>query len=64
MHIMRSETKRDGQAEGEPQKEVDDSADVHWAGLTEVRKLIDEKKFSEIDLPAVLMILRDENKEK
>lgn len=52
------------EAEGEPQMEGDDSADVHWAGLTEVRKLIDEKRFSEIDLPAVLMFLRDEDKEK
>ena len=40
----------------------DDSEDVHWAGLDEVRKLIDEKRFSEIDLPAVLMFLRDEDK--
>lgn len=50
------------EAEGEPQKAGDDSADVHWAGLTEVQKLIDEKRFSEIDLPVVLMFLRDENK--
>jgi 8-oxo-dGTP pyrophosphatase MutT (NUDIX family) len=49
------------EAEGEPQREGDDSGDVHWAGLTEVQKLIDEKRFSEIDLPAVLMFLRDEN---
>ncbi len=49
------------EAEGEPQKEGDDSADVHWAGLDEVQKLIDEKRVSEIDLPAVLMFLRDEN---
>lgn len=52
------------EAEGELQKEGDDSADVHWAGLDEVQMLIDEKRFSEIDLPAVLMFLRDENKEK
>jgi len=50
------------EAEGEPQREGDDSADVHWACLDEVQKLIDEKRFSEIDLPAVLMFLRDENK--
>lgn len=50
------------EAEGEPQKAGDDSADVHWAGLTEVQNLIDEKRFSEIDLPVVLMFLRDENK--
>ncbi len=49
------------EAEGEPQKAGDDSEDVHWAGLDEVRKLIDEKRFSEIDLPAVLMFLRDED---
>jgi len=49
------------EAEGEPQREGDDSADVHWAGFTEVRTLINEKRFSEIDLPAVLMFLRDEN---
>ncbi len=51
------------EAEGEPQREGDDSADVHWAGLDEVQKLVDEKRFSEIDLPAVLMFLREENKE-
>ena len=49
------------EADGEPQREGDDSADVHWAGLKEVQKMIDEKRFSEIDLPAVLMFLRDEN---
>ena len=50
------------EAEGEPQKAGDDSEDAHWASLDEVRKLIDEKRFSEIDLPAVLMFLRDEDK--
>ena len=50
------------EAEGEPQKAGDDSEDVHWAGLDEVRKLIDEKRFSEIDLPAVLMFFRDADK--
>ena len=49
-------------ADGEPQKAGDDSADVHWAGLDEVQRLIEEKKFSEIDLPAALLFLRDENK--
>lgn len=48
-------------AEGEPLREGDDSGDVHWAGQEEVQKLISEKRFSEIDLPAVLMFLRDEN---
>lgn len=50
------------EAEGEPQREGDDSGDVHWAALDEVRRMIDENSFSEIDLPAVLMFLRDENK--
>ena len=50
------------EAEGEPYMAGDDSEDVHWAGLDEVRKLIDQKRFSEIDLPAVLMFLRDEDK--
>ena len=49
-------------ADGEPQKAGDDSADVHWADLEEVQRLIDEKRFSEIDLPAALLFLRDENK--
>ena len=49
-----------GEAEGEPQREGDDSGDVHWADLEEVQKLIDEKRFSEIDLAAVLMFLRGE----
>ena len=49
------------EADGEPQREGDDSADVHWAGLEEVQKVISEKRFSEIDLPVVLMFLRDEN---
>ncbi len=50
------------EAEGEPQREGDDSADVHWAELDEVQMLIDEKRFSEIDLSVVLMFLRGENK--
>lgn len=49
------------EAEGEPQRTGDDSADVHWAGLDEVQKMIDEKRFSEIDLPAVMMWLREES---
>ena len=31
------------EAEGEPQREGDDSGDVHWADLEEVQKLMDEK---------------------
>ena len=48
------------EAEGELLKKGDDTADVHWADMVELHKLISEKRFSEIDLPAVLMFLRDE----
>ena len=48
------------ETEGEPQTAGDDSADVHWANLNDIRNLIDKKRFSEIDLPAVLMFLQDE----
>lgn len=48
------------EAEGELLKKGDDTADVHWADTVELHKLISEKRFSEIDLPAVLMFLRDE----
>lgn len=47
------------EAEGELLSEGDDSADVHWASLNEVQKLINEHRFSEIDLPAALMFLKD-----
>ena len=47
-------------AEGEPQKNGDGTKDVHWANLKEVQSLIDKKIFSEIDLAAVLMFLKDE----
>lgn len=46
-------------AEGELLKKGDDSADIHWAGKEELHMLIDEHRFSEIDLPAVLMYMRD-----
>lgn len=39
----------------------DDTADIHWASTKDVQKLIDARKFSEIDLPAVLMFLKDES---
>ena len=47
-------------AEGEPQKNGDGTKDVYWANLKEVQSLIDKKIFSEIDLAAVLMFLKDE----
>ena len=48
------------EVEGEELTTGDDTADIHWAGKNEIQKLIDEHKFSEIDLPAILMFLRDE----
>ncbi|MBE5779901.1 MAG: NUDIX domain-containing protein [Clostridiales bacterium] len=49
------------EVEGELLTTGDDTADIHWASKKDVQQLIDEHKFSEIDLPAVLMFLRDEN---
>ena len=45
------------EVEGEILTTGDDTADIHWAGKDEIQKLIDEHKFSEIDLPALLMFL-------
>ena len=47
------------EAEGELLSEGDDSADIHWADVEELQRLIEKQRFSEIDLPAVLMFLRD-----
>lgn len=47
------------EVEGELSSEGDDTADVHWASMQEVQEIIDEHRFSEIDLPAVLMFLMD-----
>ena len=52
------------EVEGELSAEGDDTADVHWAELDEVQKIVDEKRFSEIDLPVVLMFLQEEGKNK
>ena len=49
------------EVEGELLTTGDDTADIHWATKKDVKELIGEHKFSEIDLPAVLMFLRDEN---
>lgn len=38
----------------------DDTADIHWANINEIQNLIADHKFSEIDLPAILMFIRDE----
>lgn len=48
------------EVEGELLNTGDDTADIHWAGREEIQSLIDAHKFSEIDLPALLMFLRDE----
>lgn len=48
------------EVEGELLTTGDDTADIHWATKKEVQKLIETHKFSEIDLPAVLMFLRDD----
>lgn len=48
------------EVEGELSAEGDDTADVHWASMKEVQEIIDEHRFSEIDLPAALMFLREE----
>ena len=49
------------EAEGELLEKGDDTADVHWADMVEVQRMVDEQRFSEIDLPAVLMFLRERN---
>lgn len=49
------------EVEGELLSRGDDTADIHWASKKEIQSLIDAKMFLEIDLPAVLMFLRDED---
>ena len=48
------------EVEGELLTAGDDTADIHWAGKNEIQSLINAHRFSEIDLPAVLMFLRDD----
>ncbi|MBR4082675.1 MAG: NUDIX domain-containing protein [Lachnospiraceae bacterium] len=48
------------EVEGEVLTEGDNTADIHWASKEEIQNLIDSHKFLEVDLPAVLMFLRDE----
>lgn len=48
------------EVEGELIVEGDDTADVHWADREELTRLVQKKQFSEIDLPALLMYLREE----
>ena len=49
------------EVEGTLLDEGDATEDIHWANMEEIHKMIGEHRFSEIDLPAVLMFLRDEN---
>lgn len=49
------------EVEGELLEKGDDTADVHWADMVEIQRMVDEQRFSEIDLPAVLMFLREGN---
>uniref|UniRef100_UPI00405788F4 NUDIX domain-containing protein n=1 Tax=Acetatifactor sp. TaxID=1872090 RepID=UPI00405788F4 len=46
------------EVEGELLTEGDDTTDIHWASIEEIREMIDRHRFSEIDLPAVLMFLK------
>lgn len=48
------------EVEGESLITGDATADIHWANKKEIQCLIDAHKFLEIDLPALLMFLRDE----
>ena len=45
--------------EGDPLDFGDDTADIHWISVDELRMLIARNRFSSIDLPAALMFLRD-----
>lgn len=45
------------EAEGTLLHEGDATEDIHWASIEEIHKIIDEHRFSAIDLPAVLMFL-------
>ena len=48
------------EVEGEPLTTGDDTENIHWAGKEEIQNLIDAHKFLGVDLPAVMMFLRDE----
>lgn len=48
------------EVEGELLTQGDDTADIHWAGKEEIQALIDAHRFLEVDLPAVLLFLREE----
>lgn len=48
------------EVEGEPLTRGDDTEDIHWADKEEIQNLINAHKFLGVDLPAVMMFLRDE----
>ncbi len=48
------------EVEGEPLTSGDDTEDIHWASREELQQLVDSRRFLGVDLPAVMMFLRDE----
>lgn len=48
------------EVEGESLASGDATEDIHWASKEELQKLIDSHKFLGVDMPAVMMLLRDE----
>lgn len=47
------------EAEGELLKAGDDTENAHWASTDEIKNLINDNKFSDIDKPAMLMYLSE-----
>ena len=47
------------EAEGELLTKGDDTDHVHWESIEGIQKIIQEDRFSEIDMPAMMMFLRD-----
>lgn len=47
------------EAKGEPLIAGDDSSDIHWASIDELKVLINQNQFSEIDKPALLMFMKE-----
>lgn len=48
-------------AKGNLLTQGDDSLDVHWASIFEIKTLISNKSFSEIDKPAVMLFIQERN---
>lgn len=47
------------EVEGTVLSEGDDTKNIHWASIEEIYEIIGDNNFSEIDLPAVLMFLKE-----